>query len=297
MDRKELEGTSALNFSQIFEDMKEVQEEKTSVPDRDDKKNNVLDNKKVRSVLISSVTPDPNQPRKNITPDSSDIKELAESIKKHGFINFITIREHGEQNYIIVAGERRYWAAKMAGLERIPAFVIAKEQSAEEYALVQLEENLQREDLTYFEEADAYERLIKEFGLQQKDIVEKMKKDKGYISKMLRLSKISKDVRKEIESFKMAVSRDVLWDLASFSENEQKTVWEKIKHDPTSTSLKKVVKASEKIEEKEELKNEENVDPDQVWEALKKAIKVDKSKIFAYISKKKAKKLLDEFLE
>lgn len=295
MDRKENEENSALNFSQIFEDMKEVQRERDSSSEKDDRKNNIIDNKKVRSVLVSSINPDHNQPRKNIDPDSPEIKNLAESIKKHGFINFITVREDGDLNYIIVTGERRYWAARLAGFERIPAFVIAKEQSADEYALVQLEENLQREELTPFEEADGYERLIKEFGLQQKDIVENLKKDKGYISKMLRLGKISKEIKNEIQSSKVAIARDVLWELANFSEAEQKRIWEKIKADPTSTTLKKAIQALEKVKEKSA--DEANVDPDQVWEALKKAIKVDKSRIFVYISKKKSKKLLKEFLE
>ena len=282
---KKPESNSAVDFNSIFKDMQEIQQGK---PQSEERQSNVIDGKKIRSVATSSIVADPNQPRKNIDPDSQEIHELAESLKKYGFINFITVRESGPQEYTIVSGERRYLAAKMAGLDRIPVMVLAAEKEAKDYALMQLEENLQRKDLTPFEEAQAYERLNKEFGLQQKEIGELISKDKGYVSKMLRLTKIVKEIQQEMSEAE--VSRNILWELATFPEEQQKAVWEKIKHNPIEPIFQREVKQYQNRKQREE--SSELFDADRVWEALQKVAQEDKNAILDYIPKEKIKKLL-----
>ena len=96
--------------------------------------------------------------------------------------------------------------------------VIAEDKAPEDYALLQLEENLQRKNLTPFEEADTYERLHSEFGLQQKDIVQRTGKSKGYISRMMKLSNISPEVKEQARE----TPREVLFELASYPGDQQK---------------------------------------------------------------------------
>lgn len=133
------------------------------------KYSNEIDGKRIEEVNLIDIQPDPEQPRKNIDPDSEDIRELAESIKEHGFIHFITVRPEKDRKYVIITGERRFCAAKKLGLEKIPVAITS--QSEVNCALIQLEENIHRQDLSPLEEAAAYERFVDEFGKQQKDIV------------------------------------------------------------------------------------------------------------------------------
>lgn len=285
------------NVDNIFSSIVSEKEQQP-ILDKSQSSNNVIDGKRVRMVGIDAIKPDPNQPRKNIDPDGADIKELAESIKKHGFINFITVRENGQKNYIIVAGERRFTAAKVAGLDKIPVMVLADDKQDVDCALLQLEENLQREDLSYFEEAEAYLRLKSEFGLQQKEIAAMVKKDQRYISQTLNLAKISAEIRQEIDSAETKIARQVVWDLAGFNEEQQKLLWGKIKKSPTMAELQKVAKKLQKAEEvapKASDEAENLPDAQQVWDALQRAKKKDINNVFRFIPPKKMQKLLEEF--
>jgi ParB family chromosome partitioning protein len=134
---------------------------------------------------INEVEPNKNQPRKNFNEDS--LLELSESIKLHGIVQPLVVAKQ-EGYYEIIAGERRWRAAKMAGLKEVP--VVIKDYSPQEIMEVALIENIQREDLNPVEEARAYQRLIKEYNLKQDEVAEKVSKSRTAVTNSLRLLKL-----------------------------------------------------------------------------------------------------------
>ncbi len=166
------------------------------IPDRSEKvqaKIETMDVKDVsRETLISinEIEPNKNQPRKHFDEDS--IQELADSIKQHGVIQPLIVQKK-DKYYEIIAGERRWRAAKMAGLKEIP--VIVKNYSSQEIVEIALIENIQREDLNPIEEALAYQNLIKEFNLKQDEVAEKVSKSRTAITNAMRLLKLDNRVQ------------------------------------------------------------------------------------------------------
>ena len=146
---------------------------------------------KVYSLPINSISPNPSQPRREF--DEKGINELAESITKYGLIQPITVRQKQNNAYELIAGERRLRAAKLAGLKTIPAII--SDVSQERSSLMALIENLQRENLNVFEEAEALERLINSFGLTQDEVAEKIGKSQSTIANKLRLLRLNNNVR------------------------------------------------------------------------------------------------------
>lgn len=139
---------------------------------------------------ISEIEPNKDQPREIFDEDS--LQELADSIKKYGVIQPVTVTKR-DGYYQIVAGERRYRAARIAGLKELP--VIIKNYSDTEIAEIALIENIQREDLNPIEEARAYQKLIDEFDLKQDEVAEKVSKSRSTITNSLRLLKLTKKVQ------------------------------------------------------------------------------------------------------
>lgn len=142
---------------------------------------------------ITKVEPNRGQPRKSFNEDA--LQELADSIKQFGLLQPILVQKRNDY-YEIVAGERRWRAAKMAGLKEVP--VIVKEYSDREIVEISLIENLQREDLNPIEEALAYKRLMDEFHLKQDEIAERVSKSRTTITNSLRLLKLCSGVRQMI---------------------------------------------------------------------------------------------------
>ena len=142
-------------------------------------------------IKISKIEPNRDQPRKNF--DKDGLEALSDSIKQHGIIQPITVQKKGDR-YIIIAGERRWRAARMAGLTEIPAYV--GEYSEQEIAELSLIENIQREDLNPIEEAQAYKRLMTEFNLKQDEVADKVSKSRSAITNTMRLLKLSEEVQK-----------------------------------------------------------------------------------------------------
>ena len=142
----------------------------------EDEKNNILE------VKINEVEPNKDQPRKDF--DEEKLKALADSIKEHGIVQPIIVRKE-ETGYSIVAGERRWRAAKIAGLKKIP--VIVKELTPQEVMEIALIENLQREDLNPIEEAEAYQKLMKEYKMTQEDVAKIVGKSRAAIANSVRL--------------------------------------------------------------------------------------------------------------
>ncbi len=141
-------------------------------------------------VKLSEVEPNREQPRKHF--DEESLQELADSIKKYGIIQPLLV-EKKEKYYEIIAGERRWRAAKLAGLKEIP--VMIKEISEQEKMEVALIENIQREDLNPIEEAQAYKRLLEEFHLKQEDVANRLSKSRSAITNTMRLLKLDERVQ------------------------------------------------------------------------------------------------------
>lgn len=163
-------GLSALIPEDIVESDQEYENGKTLIP-------------------LNEIKNDNNQPRKAF--DSDKIAELTESIKIHGIIQPLILRKSDDGFYIIVAGERRWRAAKMAGLKDVPAIVMElSEKSVLEISLI---ENIQRQDLNPIEEASAYKKLLDEFSLTQDDLSKRIGKSRTAITNTIRLMNL--DVR------------------------------------------------------------------------------------------------------
>ena len=147
----------------------------------------------VRDIPIIDIEPNPGQPRKVF--DETNMKELTESISAHGVIQPIIVQENGSK-YTIIAGERRWRGARLAGLTEIPAIIRwFSEQQSLEIALI---ENIQREDLNSIELAQAYQYLVDQFSLTQEEVANKVGKNRSSVANMMRLLKLSPYVQEKV---------------------------------------------------------------------------------------------------
>ena len=149
----------------------------------------------ITTLPIGEIEPDREQPRKDF--DEEKLNDLASSIAEHGVLQPILVRPHSNGGYKIVAGERRYRAARIADLREIP--VIIKSFSDEEAAAIALIENLQREDLNPIEEARGIDKLIKEYNLSQEQAAERLSKSRPAITNSLRLLSLPEEVLSMVE--------------------------------------------------------------------------------------------------
>lgn len=153
------------------------------------------DEKETKSVDISLIVPNPDQPRKEFDQDS--LEELADSIKEKGIIQPILVEKTGDK-YQIIAGERRFRAAKIAGLDKIP--ITIGRFSAQEKLEIALIENIQRKDLTPVEEALAYESLMQSGNLSQEELAKIVGKKRSTVANSLRLLKLNDEMRTDLSS-------------------------------------------------------------------------------------------------
>ena len=173
---------------------------------------NMMENKQESktTVKISRITPRGDQPRKNF--DENALQVLADSIREHGVIQPIVLREIGDlsDNYEIIAGERRWRAAKMAGLDEIPAVIMTGDEL--KVAEVALIENVQRKDLNPIEEAMAYRALIERFGLKQEEVAQQAGKSRSAVANMLRLLDLPDEILDMVqeEQLSMGHARAIL---------------------------------------------------------------------------------------
>jgi ParB family chromosome partitioning protein len=142
---------------------------------------------------ITKVEPNRDQPRKNFNEDA--LQELADSIKQFGLLQPILVQDR-KNYYEIIAGERRWRAAKLAGLKEVP--VIIKNYSSQEIVEISLIENIQREDLNPIEEAFAYKRLLEEFNMKQDEVAERVSKSRTAVTNSIRLLKLTEPVQQMI---------------------------------------------------------------------------------------------------
>lgn len=144
-------------------------------------------------VKITQVEPNREQPRKNFDEDA--LQELADSIKQFGLLQPILVQDR-KTHYEIIAGERRWRAAKLAGLKEVP--VIIRDYSDQEIVEISLIENIQREDLNPIEEAQAYKKLLTEFNLKQDEVAERVSKSRTAVTNSMRLLKLCDEVQQMI---------------------------------------------------------------------------------------------------
>jgi len=154
---------------------------------------NIEENSKML-ISLNKIKSDEEQPRKLF--DSEKIAELAESIKTHGIIQPLILRKHMEDQYIIVAGERRWRAAKMVGLKEVPAVIM--ELTDRDILEISLIENIQRQDLNPIEEAIAYRKLLNDFNITQEELSKRIGKSRVAIANTIRLTNLDDRVQQYI---------------------------------------------------------------------------------------------------
>src|SRR5947199_4282793 len=154
------------------------------------------------SVLLADVQPNPDQPRKHFAPDK--LAELADSIKARGLLQPIIVRRV-ETGYQLLAGERRFRAAQLAGLDKLPALI----RSADDPLEIALIENLQREDLSPLEEAEGLAQLIERHGYSHREVAELLGKSRPYVSTTLALTRLPDAVKANLRRDRPGLSRDV----------------------------------------------------------------------------------------
>jgi ParB family chromosome partitioning protein len=147
-------------------------------------------------ISLDKIRANPDQPRKNF--DRTELRELADSIREHGIIQPILVEDAGDGTYTIIAGERRCRAARLAGLDEVPALI--RDYSAEKRIIVSLIENIQRSNLNPLEEAAAYQQLVTLTGLSQDEAAARVGKSRSAVANALRLLKLPENIRKSLET-------------------------------------------------------------------------------------------------
>lgn len=147
----------------------------------------------LREISVESIAPNPHQPRQTLDPMA--LQELADSIREHGLIQPLIVTQQG-QVYQLIAGERRWEAAKIAGLDRVPALI--KDATPQQMLELALVENIQRADLNPLEEAGAYQQLIDDFGLTQLQVAERVGKSRAAVANSVRLLRLPVEVKESL---------------------------------------------------------------------------------------------------
>ena len=157
--------------------------------------NSLMDaNDSVKMVSISSIVPNPRQPRTRFT--DNELSELADSIREHGVIQPLIVSEQGDGTYTLIAGERRLRASQIAGLSTVP--VVTRQADDRELLELALIENIQREDLSPLEAAEAYKSLEENFNLTHEEISKRVGKNRASVTNTMRLLKLPGEVQKAL---------------------------------------------------------------------------------------------------
>lgn len=222
------------------------------------------DKNSIIEIKITDIEANEMQPRKSF--DDETLADLSESIKEHGVVQPIIVRKLGN-SYQIIAGERRWRAARMAGKRTIPAIV--KECSNLEVMELALIENLQREDLNSIEEAQAYKSLIEEYNMTQEEISKKIGKSRPAIANSLRLLQLPQEIKNMIEEGKVTQGHARAL-LAIGSEKKQLEMAEKIINQQLNVrQIEKLVKETKHQKKKEKPLNNFQIEINQLEERLK----------------------------
>ncbi len=210
------------------------------------------DNKEV-FVNISLVEPNRNQPRKEF--DKEALSELAASIKQYGILQPIMVQKNGDM-YEIIAGERRWRAAKEAGLKEVP--VIVRDYDKQKIMEISIIENIQRENLNPIEEAMAYQCLMEEYGLKHDELADKVSKNRSTITNSMRLLRLSENIQQMIIDGKISTGHAKVLLSVENKEEQEKIAAELISKSLSVRELEKLVKKYIKPRKKKE--NKETID-------------------------------------
>jgi len=172
------------------------------------------------NVALDRIVANPSQPRQHF--DDAGLRELAASIREHGLLQPLLVSEHTEGGYRLIAGERRLRAARLAGLDSVPA-VIREQVNAEEELELALVENLQRRDLTPLEEARAFDHLRAHLGLSQADIARRVGFDRSTVANSLRLLKLPDEIQEMVENGDLSGGHART--LLGFSDDDARISW------------------------------------------------------------------------
>ena len=217
-------------------------------------------------VKVTMIEPNRDQPRKNFDEDA--LMELADSIKQFGLLQPILV-QNKDTHYEIIAGERRWRAAKLAGLKEIP--VIIKNLTDQELVEISLIENIQREDLNPIEEAQAYKRLISEFHLKQDEVAERVAKSRTAVTNSMRLLKLCDEVQQMLVN-EMLTTGHARALLAIEDPEEQYSVAQKVFDEKMSVrDVEKLVKNLHKPEKAQ--KKEENKSLEIIYQKIEDRLK------------------------
>ena len=247
-------------------------------------------NEGIIEVKINEIEPNLNQPRKSF--DEEKLNDLAESIKKHGIVQPIIVKKENS-TYKIVAGERRWRAARIAGLENIN--VIVKDLSEQEIVEVALIENLQREDLNPIEEAEAYEKLVKEYGLKQEEIAKIVGKSRPAIANTIRLLGLSETIKKNIITGEITSGHARALLTIEDEEIQKKVMEEIIKMNYNVRETEKLVKEYERGEEKKLSKKDKNIKSQEVIELEEMLKNILGTKVQLNTKRKKGKIVIEYY--
>lgn len=198
-----------------------------------------------REAPVSAIVPNPGQPRRVFGEEA--LSELADSIRAHGVVQPLIVRELAKGKYELIAGERRLRAAKLAGLDRVP--VLVKDYDEEQSAEIALIENLQREDLNPAEEGEAYRSLMKKYGYTQERLAEAVGKSRPYVANMLRLAGLPKEVLEKLASGALTVGQ-VRPLLGLASQEEQTALARRIEKENLSARQAEALAAAAKARKK-----------------------------------------------
>ena len=216
-------------------------------------------------VKITMVEPNGGQPRKNFDEDS--LMELAESIRQFGLLQPILVQDK-KDHYEIIAGERRWRAAKLAGLKEIP--VIIKELTDQEVVEISLIENIQRENLNPIEEAQAYKRLLTEFNLKQDEVAERVSKSRTAVTNSMRLLKLCDEVKQMVVN-EMLTTGHARALLAIEDPEEQYRIAQKVFDE--KLSVREVEKLVKNLNKPEKPKKKENESLTAIYQNLEERLK------------------------
>ncbi len=207
----------------------------------------------ISEIELAKIFANPDQPRRSF--DEEAMQELADSIREHGVISPITLRDNGDGTYMIIAGERRFRASKLAGLERIPAYIrTAKDEQVMEWALI---ENIQREDLDAIEIALAYQRLMDDYNLTQERMAERVGKKRATVANYLRLLKLPAEIQVGIKDrlIEMGHARAIL---GTPSPERQLALYQRILRDGLSVRKVEALAQEDRLSKNPQAKREVN---------------------------------------
>lgn len=221
------------------------------------------------TLKITEIEPGISQPRKEFEQES--LRELAESIKEHGIIQPIVVQK-GNNFYRIIAGERRWRAAKLAGLKEVP--VVIKDYTEKEALLIALIENVQREDLNPIEEAMAYKRLMEEYGLTQEETAEKVAKSRSNVTNMLRLLKLGIEVQQMLAGGELSIGHARALLVLDNSNLQLKTAQKIVSEGLSVRETEKLVKSLMKGDTQKAEKYQESEQEKVIYKELEEKLKI-----------------------